>query len=86
MQHLEVNGVPVLYIGRTVPKGFNLFARCGWLVSATLHPLYPRERDSVIIVQEAECVLGSVWTYGENRPRPGFDSRIVQAVASRYTD
>jgi len=21
MQHLEVSGVPVLYIGRTVPKG-----------------------------------------------------------------
>ena len=24
MQHLEVSGVPVLYIGRTVPKGYAL--------------------------------------------------------------
>ena len=30
MQHLEVSGVPVLYIGRTVPKGYMpfLFITC----------------------------------------------------------
>jgi len=24
MEHLEVSGVPVLYIGRTVPKGYSV--------------------------------------------------------------
>jgi hypothetical protein len=32
---------------------FNLGARWGWVVNATLRPLYPRERDPVPIVQEA---------------------------------
>jgi hypothetical protein len=30
MQHLEGSGMPVLYIGRTVPKG----QMCGWVPGA----------------------------------------------------
>jgi magnesium-transporting ATPase (P-type) len=29
---------------------FNLGVRCGWVVKATLRPLYPRERDFLPIV------------------------------------
>ena len=66
-----------------------------WFVKGTLRPLYPRETDSVPIVQEAVWAPGSVWTGVENlashrcacvqkiSPPPGFDPRTVQSVASR---
>ena len=38
----------------------------GWVVKATPRPLYPRERDPVPIVQEAEWASGQVWTGVEN--------------------
>ena len=47
--------------------------------------LYPR-KDLVSIVQEAGWAPGPVWTCAENLTPPGFDHRIVQPVASRYTD
>jgi hypothetical protein len=56
------------------------------MVNVTPRPLYPRERDPVPIVQEAEWAPGPVWTGAENPPLPGFDPRTVQLVASRYTD
>ena len=58
----------------------------GWVVNATLRPLKPRKRDPVPIVEEAGWAPGPVWTGAENLTRTGFDSSIVQLVASRYTD
>ena len=37
-------------------------------------PLYPRERDTVPIVQEAAWASGSARTGAENLDPPGFDS------------
>jgi hypothetical protein len=34
----------------------------GWVVTATLRPLYPRERSAVTIVQEAAWASVPVWT------------------------
>jgi len=45
-----------------------------------------RERYQVPIVQEAGWAPGPVWTGAENIDPPGFDSRTIQSVASRYTD
>ena len=49
--------------------------------------LYPR-KDPVPIVQKTGCAPGPVWTGAENLAPPptGFDPRIVQPVANRYTD
>jgi hypothetical protein len=50
-------------------------------------PLYPREREPVPIFREAGWALGPYWTVMENLAHPpGFVSRTVQPVASRYTD
>jgi len=40
----------------------------------------------VPIVEDAGWVSGSVWPTRIILPPPGFDSRTVQPVASRYTD
>jgi hypothetical protein len=56
------------------------------VVNATPRPLYPRERPG------AHCIGGSVGLRAgldgcrNSCPSPGFDPRIVQPVASRYTD
>ena len=57
-----------------------------WVASATPRPLYPRERDSLPIVQEAKWALGSGWKGPENIATTGFESRAVQPVARRYTN
>jgi len=36
-----------------------------WVINATVQPLYPRQRDTVSIVQETEWVPASVWTSAE---------------------
>jgi len=65
---------------------FNFGARWGWVVNATLRPIYPRERPGT------HCIGGWVAPQGlsgqvrKNLPSPGFDPRTVQPVASRYTD
>jgi hypothetical protein len=46
---------------------------------------YFRE-NPVSIEQEAEWAPGPVWTLAEISSPPGFDSRTVQPVTSRYTD
>ena len=38
----------------------------GSVVSTTLRPLYPRERDRVTIVQEGGWTTGPVWTGAED--------------------
>jgi hypothetical protein len=54
-----------------------------WLVNATTPAILP----PVHIVQEAVWATWTVWTGAENLAPPlGFDPRIVQPVASRYTD
>ena len=58
----------------------------GRVVDVTPRPLYHRERPGT------HCIggwvgPGPVWTGAENLATPpGFDSRTVQHVASRYTD
>jgi hypothetical protein len=47
---------------------------------------FPRERDSVPIVQDAGWAPGPVWTVRKISPPPEFDPRTVQPVASLYTD
>ena len=48
----------------------NLSARWEWVVNATPLPLYPRERDQILIIQEAG------WAR-KISPLPGFDPRTV---------
>jgi len=55
-------------------------------VNNTARPPKSLERDLVPIVQEADGVLGPVWTGAENLTQPRFDPRMLQPVASRYTD
>ena len=45
---------------------FNLGTRRGWVVNTTPRPLYPRDRDPVLIVQEAGWAPGPVATGAEN--------------------
>jgi len=58
----------------------------GWVVDATHRLVYPRERPCT------HCRGGWVGPRAgldrcqKSRPPPGFDSRTVQPVASRYTD
>ena len=56
------------------------------VVNATPRPLYPRERDSALIVQEAGWAPGPVWTGAENLAPIGIRPKDRQPVASRYTD
>ena len=60
----------------------------GWVVNATPRPLYPRKRDPIPSVQEvgwaSQSRSGRVGKISP--PRPGFDPRTVQPVASFYTD
>ena len=59
----------------------------GWVVNATPWALYPRERPGTHYIGGWVGPPGPVWTGAENlAPAAGFDPRIVQPVASRYTD
>ena len=46
----------------------------GWDVSATPRPLYPRERDPVLILWEDGWAPGPVWTGAENLAPTGIRS------------
>jgi hypothetical protein len=59
--------------------------RRGWVVNSTPQPHFAAGKDPVPIVQEAGWDPGQVWTV-ENLAPPGFDSRTVQPVVSRYSD
>jgi len=48
--------------------------------------LYPRETHPMPIIQDAGWAPESIWKGAKNKPPPEFDSRIVQALVSRYTD
>jgi hypothetical protein len=51
---------------------FNLGARSGWVISATLWLLYSWKRDPVPIVKEAGWIPGQVWMGAENFFSPDF--------------
>ena len=53
---------------------FNLGAEGGWLFNATPRPLYPRQRNPVLIVQEAMWAPGPVWTSAGNLALTGIRS------------
>ena len=56
----------------------------GWL-TPRLGRFIPGE-DPVTIVQEAGLAPWPVWTVRKVSPLPGFDTRTVQLVLSRYID
>jgi hypothetical protein len=62
-----------------------LGASRGWVVSTTLRPLYPR-KDPVPIYRRLGGPQGRSGRVQNISLPPGFDPRIVQPVASRYTD
>ena len=47
----------------------------GWAVSATPWPLYPREKEPVVVLHEDGLAPGPVWTVAENFAPPVFDSQ-----------
>ena len=51
----------------------------GWVLNATLRPLYSRERDPVPIVQEFVWAPGTFWTDAGN-----LAPRTVKPEASCY--
>ena len=53
---------------------FNLGARCCWVVNATPQSIYPRERDTLPIVQDAGWAPGQFWTGVENLATTGLRS------------
>ena len=57
----------------------------GWVAKATPRLFHPWE-NLVPIVQEAGWAQGRSGRVRKISPPPGFDPRIVQPVASRYTD
>jgi hypothetical protein len=80
-------------IGHKVPEGtqkctstLSLNSRLGWQLNITSRPLYPRERNTVPILQEAGWAAGRSERVRKISPPPKFDTRTVQPAASRYTD
>jgi hypothetical protein len=67
---------------------FNLGARLGYVINATLRPPYPRKRAPVPIVQETGWAPVPMWKGAENLAPTGIRSpdRPVQPVASRCTE
>jgi hypothetical protein len=61
----------------------------GWVVEATLRPLYHREGNPVPIVQEVGWVPGAVWTGTENLAPTGIRSPdrpvSIQITLFRHT-
>jgi len=45
---------------------FNLDAKLGWMVNATLWPFYPRKTDTLPTVEEAVWAPLPIWTGAEN--------------------
>jgi len=65
-----------LFLYQRVGRGMvshviDMGARRGWVVSPTLCPLYPQERDSVLI-SEVGRESGPVWMGPKELSPPGF--------------
>jgi len=58
----------------------------GWVVKATLRPLYPRERPVTHCIGGWMGPSAGLDGCGKSGPPPRFDPQTVQSVASRYTD
>jgi len=58
----------------------------GWVVNARPRPLYLREINPELIVQEAGWTPGPVWTGRKNLVPTRLDARTVRSVAIRFTD
>jgi len=58
----------------------------GWVANATLRPLYPENETRYPLYRRLGGPQGRSGRMREISLLPGFDSRIVQPVASRYTD
>jgi len=58
----------------------------GWVLKVPSRPLFPQERDSAGIEQEAGWAPEPVWTGANYLGPPGFDPRIIQTLAIPYTD
>ena len=57
-----------------------------WVVNDTPRQSYPRKRNPVPILYEAVSVPLLFWTFAENRQTTGFEPRILESIASTYTD
>ena len=57
----------------------------GWVIKATLRPLYCRERAGTHCMGGWVGPRGGLDGYRKSHLPPGFDPLIVQPVASRYT-
>jgi len=55
---------------------FYLGVKLGWVVNATLRPLYPREKDPVPILQKARWAAGPVWR----------DAEILAPAGNQFLD
>ena len=60
--------------------------RWGWVVSSTLRPLYPPGKTRYPLYGRLGRPQGRSGRVRKISPPPGFDTRTVQPVASRYTD
>ena len=58
----------------------------GWVVNATLRPLYPRETPGTHCLEGWLGLRAGLDRCGKPRPPPGFDPQTVQPMASLYTD
>ena len=58
----------------------------GWVVNATLRPLYSRERPGTPCIGGWVGPRADLDGCGKSRPHRDLDTRTVQPVASRYTD
>ena len=82
-----------LYIGRTAHRGTRGIAllfldhgtRRGWRVSVTPRPFFTPGKDPVPLYRRLGGPQGQSGQVRKISPPPGFDSLIVQPVASRYT-
>ena len=57
----------------------------GWVINATLQPLYPREGPGIHLIGGCVGPQGRSRRVQKISPLPGLDPRTVQPVASRLT-
>jgi hypothetical protein len=55
----------------------------GWLFNAMLRPFYPRERNTIPIVQGVGWASGTVWTGSENLTAEAEENHEYQSSCSK---
>jgi len=58
----------------------------GWMVNATLRPLYLRKKTQYPLYRRLGGIQGWSGQVRKISPPPVFDPRTIQPLASRYTD